>query len=120
MTSPATEIASRPPLRVPQELLARPGFLLAKLGAAVKGRALAAFEREGFDGYPYSALALLGGGERETRGTTADALGLARSQLVGVLDALEEGVLIGGRRAPQDRRRHVVSLTAEGRRQLVE
>ncbi len=118
MSTPAPEL-ERHPVAPPQELLANTAFLLARLGMAIKGRALEEFEQAGFSMYHYSVLALLGEGDCAAQATIAHTLGFDSSQLVGVLDGLEEQGLVERRRDQSDRRRHTVSLTADGKRQLI-
>ena len=107
------------PAALPEELRACTGFLLGRVGFAMKQAALDAFERDGFSPYQYSVLAVLAEGAKETQATIADTLKLDRGQLVGVLDELEEAGLIERRRDQTDRRRHMVNLTPAGKKQLV-
>jgi MarR family transcriptional regulator, lower aerobic nicotinate degradation pathway regulator len=120
MPQTVEEIQTNPINYVPRELLASPAFLLAKMGMAMKHRALQEFEQAGYEAYHYGVLALLGeAASSDTQAAIADALAVDRSQLVGILDSLEERGLIERHRDPRDRRRHTVTMTAEGRTQLV-
>ena len=91
---------------------------MMRLGAEFRSRAIGALVAAGFSQYHYSVLALLHQQDRETQAEIAAVLDLDPSQLVGVLDSLEERGLVSRQRDPRDRRRHLVSLTAEGRRHL--
>ena len=120
MSTPVTEIPAKPIPHVAKELLQSNGFLLARLGFAFKGRALAKLEGEGFDPYDYSVLAILDEGAHQAQATIAGALALDPSRLVALLDSLEERKLVERKRDPNDRRRHVVSITVTGERRLAE
>jgi DNA-binding MarR family transcriptional regulator len=107
------------PAALPEELRTCTAFLLARVGSAIKLTAIEEFERDGFSMYQFSVLAVLSEGVKETQATIADTLKLDRSQLVGVLDELEDAGLIERRRDQSDRRRHTVSLTPSGKKALV-
>src|SRR3954465_1438014 len=104
--------------RFPKELVDSPLFLLKKLGMTAKEDAVEAYEQLGLHPYHHAILAVLDEGLRETQGAIADALGYDRGQLVGLLDELEANGLIERRRDPNDRRRHVVQMTADGKKRL--
>ena len=108
----------RPPAHLAKELIASSGFLLARLGFGFKSKALAKLDEAGFDPYHYSVLAILDERPQQTQAMIADACALDPSRLVAVLDSLEERSLIERKRDPEDRRRHIVTSTAAGKRKL--
>ena len=114
MNELAIDTAPRPVQLVAKELANSSGYLLASLGVALKAQAIARAAASGFELYDYSLLAILGEGDRATQATIADALGLDPSRLVALLDSLEERGMVVRQRDPQDRRRHVVSITDAG------
>jgi MarR family transcriptional regulator, lower aerobic nicotinate degradation pathway regulator len=103
---------------LPEELVGSSTFLLQRLGFAAKEQAMKAYEEVGLHPYHHAVLVALSEGSHETQGAIADALGYDRGQLVGLLDELEERGLLERRRDPNDRRRHLVQITAEGKRTL--
>jgi DNA-binding MarR family transcriptional regulator len=104
--------------RLPKELVESTAFLLKRLGFTAKDRSMAAYDQMGLHPYHHAVLAVLDEGSRETQGAIADALAYDRGQLVGLLDELEERGLVERRRDPEDRRRHIVRTTPDGKRAL--
>jgi DNA-binding MarR family transcriptional regulator len=112
-------LETSPKTCLPKELVSSTAFLLARVGMAVKMQVIAELEQAGCGVYEYAVLAMLSEGAQETQAQLADALSVDRSQLVHVLDELEENGLVERKRDKNDRRRHMVSITAEGKSRLV-
>jgi len=113
-----TKIETKTSPRLPTELVASTLFLLKRLGFAAKQRSLDEYEQTGLGPYHHAILILLDEGAPETQAAIADSLGYDRGTLVGLLDELEEKGLLERKRDPDDRRRHLVRLTSDGKRAL--
>jgi DNA-binding MarR family transcriptional regulator len=99
----------------PAELTARLGYLLkhAQLRLAeLNAQALAPY---GITGRELAVLVVLGTGEPPSQQQAAVRLGIDRTTMVGFVDTLEGKGLVARRADPDDRRRNVVALTADGR-----
>src|SRR3954449_11221917 len=120
MTTTETTTATAPRFsdRFPAELVSSTIFLLKRLGMAAKEQTIGAFDDAGLHPYHHAILAVLDEGSQETQGAIAEALGYDKGQLVGLLDELEDAGLVVRNRDQADRRRHIVQMTAAGRKAL--
>src|SRR5436853_1929285 len=116
-TSMKTEIKTHGG-RLPAELRASTLVLLKRLGFNAKQHSFDEYEKAGLTPYHHAILAVLDEGVPETQAAIADSLGYDRGTLVGLLDELEEKGLVERKRDPDDRRRHIVRLNANGKRTL--
>lgn len=74
----------------------------------------AALEPLGVDSKDFGALRVLAHGEPASQLQVAQTLGVDRTTMVALLDALERKGVVTRRPDPADRRRNVVELTARG------
>src|ERR1700752_841001 len=95
----AKEEAARP-------LSTRGAFLLSQLGVHVAGRGAELLEPMGLQPAHYGVLVHLTGQEGLSQQQLADAMGVHRNVMVGLIDELEERDLVRRERHPRDRRAH--------------
>ncbi|HTR32561.1 MAG TPA: MarR family transcriptional regulator [Gaiellaceae bacterium] len=105
-------------LETPKELLKSPTYLLKRIGIIAKEKSIDAFDSAPAGPFTYSVLAVLEGGACRTQSSIAEVLRYDPSYLVGVLDELEQSGLVERKRDTADRRRHVVSMTPAGAKEL--
>lgn len=92
--------------------------MAARLGGEARRRMGAALAEEGLKLGDYSAIALINELEGAPQTTLSRVLKIDRSNVVEIVDRLEACGAVKRRSDPDDRRRHSVQLTAEGRRIL--
>jgi DNA-binding MarR family transcriptional regulator len=103
----------QPPLQLSAPLL---GHLAGRLRTAMES------ELDGFGlrARHLLALTVLRELEQTSQANLSEALRLDRTNLVGLLNELEDAGLVERRRSPEDRRRHTVALTPTGSSRLAE
>jgi DNA-binding MarR family transcriptional regulator len=103
----------QPPLQLSAPLL---GYLARRLHTAMESE----LDRFGLRPRHLLALTVLRELGQTSQANLSEALRLDRTNLVGLLNELEEAGLIERRRSPEDRRRHTVTLTPTGTTRLEE
>jgi len=89
--------------------------LINHLARVARRRTEIALEPTGLRPRHVVALTILRESGPTTQGALGEALRLDPTNLVGLLNELEEAALLERRRDPLDRRRHIVELSATGR-----
>lgn len=103
--------------RVPEALMDSTGFLLALAGAESRRRWARGLARSGLRPAHYGALMILQQGPLPQQ-DLAQPLGIDPRNLVPIIDQLEGRGLLRRQPYPNDRRRHLVTLTRRGRETL--
>ena len=93
------------------------GMLLVKIGRAAERWFSEALKPIGLTPRHFGVLYELRA-EPTSQQALIDSIGVDPSKLVGLLNDLEAGGLIVRRRDPEDRRRHIVEVSKEGRARL--
>ncbi|MDQ7808795.1 MarR family transcriptional regulator [Amycolatopsis sp. A133] len=99
----------------PRALLRWPTYVMGQLHRSGVGRIDAALAGRGVALRDYYVLVCIGEYGPLAQQRVADRLGLDRSDLVKVLDRLEAAGWVSRERDTEDRRRHVLTLTEDGR-----
>ncbi|MGH6654295.1 MAG: MarR family winged helix-turn-helix transcriptional regulator [Actinocrinis sp.] len=99
----------------PPPLANRLGYLLKHAQERLTELTSAALAPYGLSGRELAVLLVLADGEPASQQEAAGRLGIDRTSMVAMVDALEAKDLVERRPHPADRRRNVVALTAHGR-----
>jgi DNA-binding MarR family transcriptional regulator len=95
-----------------------PAFLLAQIGSHAAGKFAERVARLGLTPAHVGILHIVGGTPGLTQTALANMLGIVPSRLVALLDELDSRRLTERHVDDEDRRRHALALTEEGRKTL--
>jgi DNA-binding MarR family transcriptional regulator len=117
-TEAAGAASAAPGQRADVLALARLGYLLKHAYLSYSGLSAAALAPYGIDGRELAALTLLRSSAPLSQQDVARRLGIDRTTMVALIDALEGKNLVVRRPDPKDRRRNIVELTPAGHETL--
>jgi DNA-binding MarR family transcriptional regulator len=103
-----------------RQLTADPGFLLSRVGAAVRAGFHEVLARRGLRPLQYMILLILDSGGGLSQQELCAAAGIDSGNMVELLDGLEALEYATRARDARDRRRHVVTITERGRAVLAQ
>jgi DNA-binding MarR family transcriptional regulator len=98
----------------PDALSARLGYLLKHAQLRLAGLSSEALAPFGINGRELAVLSVLASREPLSQLEAAGRLGLDRTTMVALIDALEAKGLVERLRSPHDRRKNIIPLTAAG------
>src|SRR5829696_10114824 len=119
MTPARPDQTTTAPASILDEHRSRPGLLLALLGQEAMRRLRAAHTAHDLKPRQFQILGLLHDHAGLAQRELIQEMGVAPSILVILLNPLEAAGLVTRERDPEDRRRHLVTLTAAGEKHLV-
>ncbi|MFF0011979.1 MarR family winged helix-turn-helix transcriptional regulator [Streptomyces sp. NPDC005374] len=102
----------------PEVLTSRLGYLLKHAYLRLTEESARALAPHGVDGRELAVLVVLDAHGELSQLDAAGKLGIDRTTMVALIDALEGKELVERRRSPRDRRKNIVQLTSTGRDRL--
>ncbi|MEU0413451.1 MarR family winged helix-turn-helix transcriptional regulator [Streptomyces griseorubiginosus] len=102
----------------PEVLTSRLGYLLKHAYLRLTEESTQALAPYGIDGRELAVLAVLDAHDELSQLDAAGKLGIDRTTMVSLVDALEDKELVERRRSPRDRRKNIVQLTPAGQKRL--
>ena len=109
MSRPGSEAAGQ--VRARDDVL---GYLLKHAHLALEHRAQVALADVGVTVRDLGVLRVIASGEAKSQQEAAAVLGVDRTSMVALLDALERQGIVARRPSEQDRRRNIIALTDHG------
>jgi len=94
------------------------GYLLRRAQLLVFDDFIRTMSSVGLRPASFSVLAVIGANPGSSQSAVSEVLGLQRTNLVAIIDSLEQGGFARRKAAKTDRRSHALYLTAEGKRLL--
>jgi DNA-binding MarR family transcriptional regulator len=102
----------------PVALMERLSFLLKRTFALLEATIEPGLAQLGVTGREFGVLTLLEAEGPTSQQRLADRIGVDRTTMVALIDALEEKQLVNRRRDPSNRRAYVLEVTAAGHKRL--